>query len=107
VINEWHLEGEGMLVNDGLLYPNKIPSNFQGYAFKISKPHCKIPKVSHVNTFSKGYNFTPFSQSKHKTDTLLSKAIHESMKNLFLGSSEAVTGATPHRWAGKVNHKNM
>ena len=53
LINEWRLEGEGMLANDGLLYPYKIPSDFQECPFKISMSHCKLPEVSHMTAFSK------------------------------------------------------
>ena len=52
LINEWRLEGEGMLANDGLLYPYKITSDFQGYPFKISTSHREHPEVSHVTAFS-------------------------------------------------------
>jgi len=54
----------------------------------------ELPEVSHVTAFSKGYNFTtiPF---KLKTDTILSDAIHESMKNALLGSSEVFIGGIP------------
>ena len=95
LLNEWSLEGEGMLANDGLLYPNKIPSDFQGYLFKISMSHRELHKVSQVTAFSKGYNFTPIIPFKHKTDTFLSDAIHESMRNALLGSPEGFIGGTP------------
>jgi hypothetical protein len=95
LINEWRLEGEGMLANNGLLYPNKIPSDFQGCLFKISTSHRVLHEVSHVTAFSKGYNFTPKIPFKHKTDTFLSDAIHESMKNALLGSSEVFIGGMP------------
>jgi hypothetical protein len=67
-------------------------------------PQSNLPEVSHVNAFCKGYNFTPIIQFKHKTDTFLPDAIHESMNNLLLGSCEAVNGGMPHSWAGTVNH---
>jgi len=57
--DEWHLEGAGMQANDGLLYPNKIPSDFQGCPFKIPMSHHELPEVSQEIAFSKGYNFTP------------------------------------------------
>jgi len=95
LINEWRLEGEGMLANDGLLYPSKIPSDFQECPFKISMSHHKLPEVSNMTAFSKRYNFTPIIPFKNKTDTFLSRAINESMKNALLGSSEAFIGGTP------------
>ena len=48
-----------------------------------------------MTAFSKRYNFTPIIRFKHKTDTFLSHAINESMKNALLGSSEAFIGGTP------------
>jgi hypothetical protein len=83
LINEWGLEGEGMPANDGLSYPNKIPSDFQGCPFKISMSYHELPEVSHVTAFPKGYNFTPIIPFEHKTDTFLSDAIHESILSVF------------------------
>jgi hypothetical protein len=95
LINEWCLEGEEMMPSDGLLYPNKIPSDFQGCLFKISMSHRPFLEVSHVTAFSKEYNFAPIIPFKHKTDTFLSDAINESINKALLGSSEVFIGGTP------------
>ena len=63
-----------------------------------------------MSAFSKGYNFTPIIPFELKTDTILSDAIHESMKNALLGSSEAFIGGTPllieamHFWEPSFPH---
>jgi hypothetical protein len=44
LINQWGLQGEGKLVNDELLYPNKIPSDLQGCPFKRAVKVYKFAK---------------------------------------------------------------
>jgi len=61
----------------------KFLAIFQGCPFKISMSYHELPEVSPMTAFSKGYNFTPIIQFKHKTDTFLSDAIHESKLSVF------------------------
>ncbi|GFG36829.1 hypothetical protein Cfor_09710 [Coptotermes formosanus] len=95
LINEWNLEGEGKLVNNGPLYPHKIPSDFQGCPFKVSMPHHAVVEVPYVIAFSKLYNVTPIIQFKHTNDAFLADAIRESLEDIVLGSSAAAIGGIP------------
>ena len=44
LINEWRLEGEGMLANDGLLYPYKIPAISKDIRLKYPRHTVNILK---------------------------------------------------------------
>jgi hypothetical protein len=93
--NEWSLEREGKFINDGQLFPNKLPNDFRGCPFKISVPHSATPEVPYINAFSKRHNITAITQFKHENDWLISEAIREALEDLLLDLSEAVIGGTP------------
>jgi hypothetical protein len=65
LMDQWGLETEGKIINDGTLFPSKIPLNAHGCPIEVSFPLYDSNDVRYVTDFLRGLNFTVMGHYKH------------------------------------------
>lgn len=92
LVDQWSLEAEGRIINDGTLFPNKIPINAHGCPIKVSFPFNDRNDVRYVTDYLRSLNFTVMGHYKHLLHGNGSDYIQPSAQDLASGQTEIVVG---------------
>lgn len=90
LMDQWSLEAEGRIINDGTLFPSKIPINAHGCPIEVSFPFIDGTDVRYVTDYLSCLNFTVMGYYKHLLHGNGSDYIQRSAQDMPSGQIEVV-----------------
>lgn len=107
LMDQWGLEAKGRIINDGTLFPSKIPINAHGCPVKVSFPFNDRNDVRYVTDYLKGLNFTVMGHYKHLFHGNGSDYIQTSAQDMATGQTEIIVGIPLQRDVNEIGDNSF
>lgn len=95
IINQWIMEEEGGFVREVMLFPHKIPSNFQGCSLKISTGFRNQAEDVFMSEQLRSLNITLNYVSEIPRNMSVYEKIETSLMDVITGKSDVSFGGLP------------